>query len=275
MPRVPANALTNKAYINERFDPETGLQYLHARYYDPNLGRFLTPDTWDPMLPGVDFNRYAYAGNDPVNASDPNGHAFDSTEQRGSIEEAAERRRAEELRRIANAVQGEMDECVCGIIPGSRGFGGGGAYQPNDVVGPKCGLNPKGEILNNAPMRAPSRGTTVKQNQADGARREKIATDALKENAQPGEKVLQQRTLRDESGKKLIEGQTGKGRRVDNAVVNPATKTGKAYEVTGPNVNKDPQFNRERNIFQQNPNGVYVRDPITREMYRPLNQIRH
>jgi RHS repeat-associated protein len=65
---------TSKGYINERFDLETGLQYLHARYYDPNLGRFLTPDTWDPMLPGVDINRYAYAGNDPINMSDPNGH---------------------------------------------------------------------------------------------------------------------------------------------------------------------------------------------------------
>jgi RHS repeat-associated protein len=68
---------TSKGYINERFDLEPGLQYLHARYYDPNLGRFLTPDTWDPMLPGVDINRYAYAGNDPVNMSDPNGHLFD------------------------------------------------------------------------------------------------------------------------------------------------------------------------------------------------------
>ena len=27
------------------------------------------------MLTGVDINRYAYAGNDPVNMSDPNGHA--------------------------------------------------------------------------------------------------------------------------------------------------------------------------------------------------------
>jgi hypothetical protein len=26
------------------------------------------------MLQGVDINRYAYAGNDPVNMSDPNGH---------------------------------------------------------------------------------------------------------------------------------------------------------------------------------------------------------
>ncbi len=69
-------ALQGKGYINERFDPETGLQYLNARYYDPLLARFLTPDTWDPELPGVDINRYAYAGNDPVNFSDPNGHVF-------------------------------------------------------------------------------------------------------------------------------------------------------------------------------------------------------
>jgi RHS repeat-associated protein len=71
------NGLTianGRGYINERFDPETGLQYLHARYYDPNLGRFLSPDTWDPTIPGVDINRYAYAGNDPINGMDPSGH---------------------------------------------------------------------------------------------------------------------------------------------------------------------------------------------------------
>jgi RHS repeat-associated protein len=63
-----------KGYLNERYDPETGLQYLHARYHDPILGRFLTPDWWDVIQPGVDINRYAYAGNDPVNFSDANGH---------------------------------------------------------------------------------------------------------------------------------------------------------------------------------------------------------
>jgi RHS repeat-associated protein len=68
--------VASKAYINERYDPETGLQYLHARYYDPVTGRFLSPDTWDPILAGVDTNRYAYAGNDPINFSDPNGHAI-------------------------------------------------------------------------------------------------------------------------------------------------------------------------------------------------------
>jgi len=64
----------SKAYIGERQDIETGLIYLHARYYDPVLARFIQADTWDPDLKGVDINRYAYALNDPVNKSDPNGH---------------------------------------------------------------------------------------------------------------------------------------------------------------------------------------------------------
>jgi RHS repeat-associated protein len=65
-----------KGYINERYDAETGLQYLHARYYDPDLGRFISPDWWDPWKEGVGINRYAYAGNDPINFSDPNGHHY-------------------------------------------------------------------------------------------------------------------------------------------------------------------------------------------------------
>ena len=37
--------------------------------------RFISPDDWDPTKPGVGTNRYAYSENDPVNKSDPNGHA--------------------------------------------------------------------------------------------------------------------------------------------------------------------------------------------------------
>ncbi|QZO05207.1 hypothetical protein K4831_06725 [Agrobacterium vitis] len=36
--------------------------------------RYISPDNWDPTKEGVGTNRYAYAGNDPVNKSDPNGH---------------------------------------------------------------------------------------------------------------------------------------------------------------------------------------------------------
>jgi hypothetical protein len=38
--------------------------------------RFISPDTMDPTMQGVGTNRYAYAGNDPINRSDPNGHWF-------------------------------------------------------------------------------------------------------------------------------------------------------------------------------------------------------
>ncbi|MFZ1703474.1 MAG: RHS repeat-associated core domain-containing protein [Saprospiraceae bacterium] len=53
---------------------ETGLVYLNARYHDPVFGRFVSPDDYDPVRDGVGTNRYAYAGNDPVNRSDANGH---------------------------------------------------------------------------------------------------------------------------------------------------------------------------------------------------------
>jgi RHS repeat-associated protein len=49
---------SSKGYINERFDPETGLSYHHFRYYDAKLGRFLSPDTWEVTQQGVDINRY-------------------------------------------------------------------------------------------------------------------------------------------------------------------------------------------------------------------------
>jgi hypothetical protein len=56
---------------------------------DPALGRFPTPDTWDPILAGVDVNRYAYAGNDPINGSDPNGHQVQGLYTQEELDEIA------------------------------------------------------------------------------------------------------------------------------------------------------------------------------------------
>jgi RHS repeat-associated protein len=61
----------------ERHDAETGFLFLNARFYDPVLARFVSPDWWDPNQGGVGTNRYSYAGNDPVNKSDSNGHMLD------------------------------------------------------------------------------------------------------------------------------------------------------------------------------------------------------
>jgi RHS repeat-associated protein len=48
----------------------TGLQYLQQRYYDPAIGRFVSPDPI-AFLGGTDL--YTYAENDPVMLVDPNG----------------------------------------------------------------------------------------------------------------------------------------------------------------------------------------------------------
>ena len=50
----------SRGWIGQRQDPETGLTYLHARYYDPALGVFLSPDPLHPSTPGVGTNRYGY-----------------------------------------------------------------------------------------------------------------------------------------------------------------------------------------------------------------------
>ncbi|GAA1357986.1 RHS repeat-associated core domain-containing protein [Streptomyces beijiangensis] len=54
-------------YTGAYLDP-TGLYKMGARYYDPNLARFTTPDP-----SGQETNPYLYAEGDPVNRIDPNG----------------------------------------------------------------------------------------------------------------------------------------------------------------------------------------------------------
>jgi RHS repeat-associated protein len=67
-------------YTGEQTDPETGNTYLRARYLDPELGRFLSMDTVQPNAPGTQgYNRCAYVANNPVNWTDPSGHATDQT----------------------------------------------------------------------------------------------------------------------------------------------------------------------------------------------------
>jgi RHS repeat-associated protein len=68
-----ATVMTSKGFIGER-DDETGLVYLHARYLNPVLGRFITPyPSPDPTQPGVGLNRYAYAGDSPIVNLDTSG----------------------------------------------------------------------------------------------------------------------------------------------------------------------------------------------------------
>ena len=60
----------SRGWIDQRQDGETGLTYLHARYYDPATGTFLSPD---PIGPEGGLNSYGYAFGDPANLTDRSG----------------------------------------------------------------------------------------------------------------------------------------------------------------------------------------------------------
>jgi hypothetical protein len=50
--------------------PEVEVYYMRSRWYGPKVGRFWSED---PLGLAAGLNLYAYAGNDPVNGSDPLG----------------------------------------------------------------------------------------------------------------------------------------------------------------------------------------------------------
>ncbi|MBT2143661.1 MULTISPECIES: RHS repeat-associated core domain-containing protein [unclassified Rhodanobacter] len=66
-------------YTGHVNDPDTGLVYMQARYYDPTTGRFLSADPINPVTGNLyNFNRYGYANNNPVNNTDPDGRCVDA-----------------------------------------------------------------------------------------------------------------------------------------------------------------------------------------------------
>ncbi len=60
--------LTGPRFTGKDWDEDTELYYFNARWYDPDLGRFITED---PIRDGV--NWYGYVNNRPLNLVDPMG----------------------------------------------------------------------------------------------------------------------------------------------------------------------------------------------------------
>jgi RHS repeat-associated protein len=122
---IPPNTTSNvnHKYTGQELDAETGLYNYNARLYDPDLGRFLTPDTIvpDPENPQA-LNRYSYVINNPMLYSDPTGHSWWSKIWHGF------------LAAIKNA---DVDVSVS--VNTSYGYGGSGS-------GPTVSINTGGSI---------------------------------------------------------------------------------------------------------------------------------
>lgn len=67
---VPRTVANRFMFTGREYDPETGNYYYRARFYNPQIGRFLSPD---PLGYADSMNLYQYCGNNPINLIDPYG----------------------------------------------------------------------------------------------------------------------------------------------------------------------------------------------------------
>ena len=76
------NPLRYRGYY---YDNETGYYYLQSRYYDPELCRFISADSFEyiDVDTPMSVNAYAYCENNPLIYSDPTG--YDATSDVGSV----------------------------------------------------------------------------------------------------------------------------------------------------------------------------------------------
>ena len=76
------NPFRYRGYV---FDEETGFYYVSSRYYDPEIGRWISPEPnvyngeFDEGAGLIGYNVYAYCANNPVNNLDPTGEFVIST----------------------------------------------------------------------------------------------------------------------------------------------------------------------------------------------------
>ena len=98
-------------------DEETGLHYNRYRYYDPHIGRYLSPD---PLGQRGGIHTYQYALNDPINLLDPYGLTYSWRDFKRDARYAA-----------YNSAQG-LAAAIDGAIPVFDPLAATGAYNPCD-----------------------------------------------------------------------------------------------------------------------------------------------
>jgi len=131
----------SQGYIGCDWEEESGLVYCATRYYDPSVGRFLSPDPYFLYHPekGLtlpsNLNLYAYAANNPVRQADPQG-SFWWFIAGGLLIGAAPAANAGIFfgsAGILTPFTGGLVTTVGGILGGSLGFGIGVGRMGKDI----------------------------------------------------------------------------------------------------------------------------------------------
>ncbi|UPG88326.1 RHS repeat-associated core domain-containing protein [Luteibacter aegosomaticola] len=114
--QAAGQAASGPGYTGHVNDPESGLVYMQARYYDPAISRFLSADP-DGVSPGnsLAFGRYAYASNNPVGNVDPNGREAACVSRADHCSQAGEGL-AEAPGKLANLLDEVNDDVVVPIM---------------------------------------------------------------------------------------------------------------------------------------------------------------
>ena len=108
---LPNPATDGPGYTGHLLDTATNLNYMQQRYYDPNIGRFLSVDLVTvSSINGANFNRYWYASNNPYKNTDPDGRCDGPSTCRIEWEEKA-------------VMRGEMSQAQKTANDQARGWG--------------------------------------------------------------------------------------------------------------------------------------------------------
>ncbi|MFI6317116.1 RHS repeat-associated core domain-containing protein [Nonomuraea sp. NPDC050556] len=109
----PATWPGQRGFVGGTNDPTTGLTHLGAREYDSSTGRFVSLDPIVDFADPQQINGYAYAGNNPVTSSDPDGQ-YPSCATCSGVDGAVVRPKSK--KRIKNNTDSNPTHCrTCGV----------------------------------------------------------------------------------------------------------------------------------------------------------------
>jgi RHS repeat-associated protein len=127
----------NLRFPGQYYDSETGLHYNWHRYYNPETGRYLTPD---PIGLAGGINLYQYANANPVNFYDPYGLFWDWKKLFGPATKYCTKRSIRPwLEKHVSSPAGQRI-----IMSGIQGFTGG--FVSGSIVGGTAGAVSTGPL---------------------------------------------------------------------------------------------------------------------------------